>query len=86
MININLNNELSRAIENMALHQHQPVEKIINDALIEKLEDYRDIKAAEQMLEEIDSGLEELIPWEQVKAELNDVDKKISRQGIARKP
>ncbi len=74
MININLNNELSRAIENMALHQHQPVEKIINDALIEKLEDYRDIKAAEQMLEEIDSGLEELIPWEQVKAELNDVD------------
>ena len=73
-ININLNNDLSRAIENMALLQHEPVEKIINDALIEKLEDYRDIKAAEQALKQIDSGEEELIPWEKVKAELNDMD------------
>lgn len=74
MININLSNDLSRAIENMALHQHEPVEKIINDALIEKLEDYRDIKAAEAILKQIDSGEEELIPWEKVKAELNDMD------------
>ena len=74
VININLNNDLSRAIENMALLQHEPVEKIINDALIEKLEDYRDIKAAEQALKQIDSGEEELIPWEKVKAELNDMD------------
>ncbi len=74
MININLNNDLSRAIENMALHQHEPVEKIINDALIEKLEDYQDIKAAEAMLKQIDSGQEELIPWNQARAELNDMD------------
>jgi len=74
MININLNNDLSRAIESLALHQHESVEKIINDALIEKLEDYRDIKAAEQILKQIDSGEEELISWEQVKAELNDMD------------
>jgi len=74
MININLNNDLSRAIESLALHQHESVEKIINDALIEKLEDYRDIKAAEQILQQIDSGEEELISWEQVKAELNDMD------------
>lgn len=74
VININLNNDLSRAIENMALLQHEPVEKIINDALIEKLEDYRDIKAAEQALKQIDSGEEELIPWEKVKTELNDMD------------
>jgi len=74
MININLNNDLSRAIENLALHQHESVEKIINDALIEKLEDYRDIKAAEQILKKIDSGEEELISWEKVKAEINDMD------------
>ena len=73
MININLNNELSQAIEHMAKHQHKPVEQIINDALIHALEDYQDIKAAEATLTKIESGEESVIPWEQVKAGLYDV-------------
>ena len=74
MININLNNDLSRAIENMAQLQHESVDKIVNDALIDKLEDYHDIKAAEQVLRKIESGDEPIIPWEQVKASLYGMD------------
>jgi len=74
MININLDNELSQAVEQMAKHQHKPVEQIINDAIMDKLEDYHDIKAAQDAIKNIESGKESVIPWEQVKTRLYDVE------------
>ena len=73
MININLNNELSRALEKMAQNLHMPVEDVINEAINDKLADYQDIKTAEEMLNKIESGEEQLIPWKQVKENLYDL-------------
>jgi len=63
MINVNLNNELSHTLEKMAHNRHQPVEELINEAISEKLADYHDIKAAEEIIHKIESGEEQLIPW-----------------------
>ncbi len=73
MININLNNELSRELEKMAQNLHMPVEDVINEAINDKLADYQDIKTAEEMLNKIESGEEQLIPWKQVKENLYDL-------------
>ncbi|NOQ65112.1 MAG: hypothetical protein GQ582_11430 [Methyloprofundus sp.] len=73
MININLNNELSHALEKMAQNLHKPVEDVINEAINDKLADYQDIKAAEEILNKIESGEEHLIPWKQVKEKLYDL-------------
>ncbi len=67
MINVNLNNELSHALEQMAHNLHQPIEELINEAISEKLADYHDIKTAEEIINKIKNGEEQLIPWKQVK-------------------
>ena len=70
MINVNINNELSHALEKMAQNLHQPVEELINEAISEKLADYHDIKTAEETIHKIESGKEQLIPWKHVKENL----------------
>jgi predicted DNA-binding protein len=67
VINVNLNNELSHALEQMAHNLHQPIEELINEAISEKLADYHDIKTAEEVINKIKNGEERLIPWKQVK-------------------
>ncbi len=53
MITVNLNDELSAAIEKMAQQQHKSAEQLINDAVLEMLTDYRGIRAAEAPEEHI---------------------------------
>lgn len=53
----------------MARNLHN-VEDAINEAINEKLADYQDIKTAEEMLNKIESGEEQLIPWGQIKENL----------------
>lgn len=40
------------------------------ERLLQALEDLEDLRAADQALREIESGKDELIPWEQVKDEI----------------
>jgi len=40
------------------------------ERLLEALEDLADLRAADEALREIESGEDELIPWEQVKDEI----------------
>ena len=57
----------------MAQNLHKPVEDVINEAIHDKLADYQDIKAAEEMLSKIENGEEHLISWEQAKENLYDL-------------
>ena len=61
MITINLNDELSQAVELMAAQQHKPVSKLVEQLLTELLEDYNDARIAEQALEDIHNGKSEVL-------------------------
>ena len=74
MISVNLNDELSQAVEQLAKHQHKPIEQIINAAIVAMLEDYQDTLTAELVLNRIDKGEEKVIPWGEVKSGLYDLD------------
>ena len=74
MITVNLNDELSKAVEEMARHQHKTAEQLVNDAVLEMLEDYHDIKAAESAIARIESGEEKVLSWEEVKTGLYDLE------------
>ena len=74
MISVNLNDELSQAVEQLAKHKHKPIEQIINTAIVVMLEDYQDTLTAELVLSRIDKGEEKIIPWSEVKAGLYDLD------------
>ena len=56
MIIVNLNDQLSEAVELIATQQHKPVSKLIEQVLTDFLEDYRDARIAEQAIKEIDGG------------------------------
>jgi hypothetical protein len=47
-----------------------PIEEY--ERLIEELEELDDIKAAEEARREIETGADELIPWEQAKREMEE--------------
>ncbi len=47
-----------------------PVE--LYERLIEELEELDDVRAAEEARREIESGADELIPWEQAKREMEE--------------
>ena len=45
----------------MAVQQHKPVNKLVEQLLAELLEDYNDARIAEQALEEIHNGESEVL-------------------------
>jgi predicted DNA-binding protein len=47
-----------------------PIE--VYERLIEELEELDDVKAAEEARREIETGTDELIPWEQAKREMEE--------------
>jgi hypothetical protein len=47
-----------------------PIE--VYERLIEELEELDDVKAAEEARREIETGADELIPWEQAKREMEE--------------
>jgi predicted transcriptional regulator len=74
MITVQLNDELSQAVERMAAQKHKPPMQLVTDAVIEMLEDYQDSLAAQKILAEIDGGEAEVLSWDEVKAGLYDLD------------
>lgn len=74
MITINLNDELSKAVEQMAAQQHKNSVELVTDAVMEMLEDYHDARLAEQAIDEINSARSQVLSWNDVKAGLYDLD------------
>ncbi|MEQ1638971.1 MAG: DUF6290 family protein [Methylococcales bacterium] len=74
MMTIQLNDELGKAIKNMAESEHKPVEQVVNDALIEFLEDYHDTRTALAVMSRIESGEEAVLTLDEVECNLNAMD------------
>ncbi len=74
MFTIQIDDELGQAIEKLARNQHRTTTQLINEAIIEKLEDYQDTRLAEEALARIEKGDERLLSWEDVKASLHELD------------
>lgn len=51
------------------------------ERLMEALEDLEDLRAADEALREIERGEDELIPWEQVKREMDEERAELRRRG-----
>ncbi len=71
-LNISLEEELARELDEIAKELGEKKSHIIRDALMYYF-DYLDIKIAEKRLKAIDEGKEELIPLEDVKKHLGFV-------------
>lgn len=74
MTTLNLNDDLINAVQDIAAQRHTTAEQLITDALLELIEDYRDIQAAEAALKRIENGEDQLLSWQEVKAGLYDLD------------
>jgi PHD/YefM family antitoxin component YafN of YafNO toxin-antitoxin module len=57
-----------------------PVEEY--ERLVEELEDAEDARAADEARREIESGADELIPWEQAKKEIEEERTRSKRGGL----
>ncbi len=51
------------------------------ERLLEALEDLADLRAADEALREIESGEDELIPWEQAKREIGEERRRLRGEG-----
>jgi RHH-type rel operon transcriptional repressor/antitoxin RelB len=67
MLTIELDDELSNAIEKLAEQGHVTAKQLIHDALVEWLEDIQDVHAAEAAIARIESGESKLVDWADVK-------------------
>lgn len=51
------------------------------ERLLEALEDLEDLRAADEALREIERGENKLIPWEQIKREMDEEYAELRRRG-----
>ncbi len=57
-----------------------PVEEF--EGIMDELEEIEDIRDAEEAWREIESGEDELIPWEQAKKEIEEERERLKREGL----
>jgi len=74
MLTIQLDDELGQAVQQLAKNQHRPAEQLISEAIIEMLEDYHDVKLAEEAIKRIESGEERTYTLKEVEQYLNEMD------------
>jgi predicted transcriptional regulator len=74
MTTVNLDETLITQFKDIAVQRHTSLERIVNQALQEYLEDYLDILAAEQVLAAIERGEEKIVDWSDVKRSLYDME------------
>ena len=51
------------------------------ERLLQALEDLADLRAADEVLREIESGEDDLIPWEQAKREIGEERRRLREEG-----
>ncbi len=68
-LNISLDEEIARELDEIAKELGEKKSHIIKDALMYYF-DYLDIKIAEKRLKDLEEGKDELIPLEEVKKQL----------------
>ncbi|MBA2692041.1 MAG: hypothetical protein H0U65_06040 [Rubrobacter sp.] len=52
------------------------------ERIMDELEEIEDARVAEEARREIDSGEDEMIPWEQAKKEIEEERSRLKREGI----
>ncbi len=70
---LEIDNRLEKSIIELANAEHKTVEQLVNDALIELLEDYHDVQAAEAALKRIEQGEDRVVDWADAKAILHEM-------------
>ncbi|MFU8790124.1 MAG: DUF6290 family protein [Methylobacter sp.] len=74
MTTLELDNETTALLAEMAENEHTTLAKLANRLLVECIEDYQDTLAAEKALADIDSGETQVLSWDDVKAGLYELD------------
>jgi hypothetical protein len=74
MTTLELDNETTALLAEMAEQEHTTLAQLANRLLTECLEDWQDARAADEALAKLQSGNGTLLAWEDVKAGLYDVD------------
>jgi RHH-type rel operon transcriptional repressor/antitoxin RelB len=74
MLTINLTDEISQAVEQMAAQQRKSSVELINDAITEMLEDYHDARLAEQAIDDLRAGKDKTISLDELEQSLNELD------------
>lgn len=74
MTTLELDNETTALLAEMAAQEHTTLAQLANRLLAECLEDWQDAQAADKALAELERGEDILLDWEEVKAGLYDVE------------
>lgn len=71
---IALPEQLEKSFLHIAECEHKAPDKLLAQLVEEYLEDFYDVRLAEQAIKRIEAGEETLLDWQDVKAGLYDVD------------
>ena len=74
MLTINLTDEISQAIEQMAAQQHKSSIELVNNAIMEMLEDYHDARLAEQAIDDLLAGNDTSISLDELEQSIYELD------------
>jgi predicted DNA-binding protein len=75
-LTIELPEELRDQAERAAQEQGASVDELVRELLAEYLEELEDIAEARQVLARIESGESKPIPWEEAKAQLEEMERR----------
>ncbi|MFI3221725.1 MAG: DUF6290 family protein [Methylococcaceae bacterium] len=74
MATLELDNETTALLSEMAENEHTTLAQLANRLLIECLEDWQDARAADKAYQRIVDGDAKILSWDEVKAGLYDMD------------
>jgi len=74
MATLELDNETTALLSEMAENEHTTLAQLANRLLIECLEDWQDARAADKAYQRIVDGDAKTLSWDEVKAGLYDMD------------
>jgi predicted DNA-binding protein len=74
MTTLEIDNETSALLAEMAANEHTTLAQLANKLLLECLEDWQDARAADKAYQRIIDGDAKILSWDEVKEGLYDMD------------